>query len=490
MEESSSAQGKMLRGTVFGCCAEALALPTGLLIAALLTRRLSPKGYGLFALATPLVVWIEWAILPIVSHATIKFVSESEEWQEVGTAALRLHLLAGCLGMLVVWLLAAPVATMLNEPALAGYLYLYALDIPLFTLVHAHRSVLVGTGGFNARALASSAHSIAKLLCVALLVECGFSVSGALVGYGASSLVELVVIRLYVRPALLARCGFPLRRFLGYATPLFLSTLSLSICDKLDLFMLKRLSGVVELAGIYGAAQALAVAPSIVSVALAPLLLSSQSRMLSTAQVQQASDVGREVMRAVIWLIPMAAIAAGAAPEIIDWIYGAAFASSAPLFAVLLFGQVARVLLIMATTSLVATGKPRWVFLLSCPLLLLAFMGHLIMIPRLGALGASLVTAAVSALGALGGVAAVWRCLRTLPPAATVVRSLVLAGCAYIAAASWPAPGLLLLVKLPILGLGIVLLLFLLGEFNPADLKLARGMLGWRLTAPHNSPGL
>lgn len=490
MEEMPSAKRKMLSGTVFGFGAEALALPTGILITTLLTRRLSPQGYGLFALATPLVVWIEWAIIPIVSSATIKFVSESEAWTEVGTAALRLHLLAGCLGMLAVWLLAAPMASMLNEPALAGCLYLYALDIPLFTLVHAHRSILVGIGGFNACALASSAHSLAKLLFVALLVECGFSVAGALVGYSGSLLIELVILRFYVRPALFARCGFPLRRFLGYATPLLLSTLSQTMCDKLDLFMLKWLRGAVELAGIYGAAQTLAVAPAIVSIAVAPLLLSSQSRMLSTAQVQQARDIGRQVMRAVLWLMPMAAVVAGAAPEIIGWLYGAAFASSAPLFAVLLFGQVALVMLSMTRASLIAAGKPRWTFLLSCPLPLLALTGHLLMIPRVGALGASLVTTAVSVLGALGGVAAVWHCLRTRPPAATVVRSMLLAGCAYIAAAAWPAPGLLLFVKLPVLGLGVILWLFLLGEFSSADLALAREMLGWRLTAQHGSRGV
>ncbi len=68
----------MLHGTaaIFG--AEALLLPTGLLIVSILTRRLGPAGYGQFALAATLVAWIEWSITAALARPTVKFIGEAK----------------------------------------------------------------------------------------------------------------------------------------------------------------------------------------------------------------------------------------------------------------------------------------------------------------------------------------------------------------------------------------------------------------------------
>src|SRR5574341_2072831 len=122
----------MLTGIILAFLAEALALPTGIVIAALHSRRLGPDGYGLFVLATTLVLWVEWLITSLFASATVKLVSETEDWRSVGTAALRLHALAGCAAALMFWLAASPVAALLNKPALIGPLSMFALDIPVF----------------------------------------------------------------------------------------------------------------------------------------------------------------------------------------------------------------------------------------------------------------------------------------------------------------------------------------------------------------------
>jgi len=71
----------MLEGTFRVFLAEALLLPTGLLTAAFLTRRLGPGGYGLFTLATTVVVWIELNISSVFARATVKFIGEAEDWR-------------------------------------------------------------------------------------------------------------------------------------------------------------------------------------------------------------------------------------------------------------------------------------------------------------------------------------------------------------------------------------------------------------------------
>jgi len=490
MKSSPTPSRHIAEGTIRGLLAEALALPTGILIAALLTRNLGPGDYGLFALATALVLCAEWVIVSLFAGATVKLVSEAEQWRPVGAAALRLYAVAGGGGMLMLWVLASPIARLLNEPALAGLLYLFALDIPVFCLAHAHRGILIGTGGFNQRALASAARSVAKFLFIALPVGMGLSIRGAILGWIGASIVELMILRIYVRPAFLGRCDFPLRAFQSYATPLFLSTLSINLFERLDLFMLQWLGGSAELAGIYGAAQTLSAPPSILSVALAPLLLSSQSRMLHTGQESEAREMGREAMRAMVWLLPLAAIAAGAAPEITAWIYGESFLGAATPFGLLIFAQSALVMRSVIAAGLIAIGKPAWTSALTVPMVPLVIGGHLLLIPRLGPLGAALATTVVSWLSVFAAAFAVRRSLDFLPPTGTLLRSTLLSGLAYTAASWWPATGPFLLVKLPAIGLGVMLLFFFLGEFTARDLELVRELLRRPRTGEEISRGV
>ena len=216
--------------------------------------------------------------------------------------------------------------------------------------------------------------------------------------------------------------------------------------------------------------------------ALSPLLLSTLSRLLYAGDTGLAKEMGRHAMRAVLWLLPVAAMITGAAPEIVQLFFGPLFLPAAPLLAVLIFGAVASVMLSVATSILIADCKPGWTFALAGPLVPLAIIGHLLLIPRLGAIGASLVTTLLAFMSALAAVLAVYRFWRIFPPAGTLARSVLLCVLAYCLAALWPAPGLLLLVKLPAIGVVIVLAFKVLREFNAQEIALARSVLSWRTT--------
>jgi O-antigen/teichoic acid export membrane protein len=51
----------------------------------------------------------------------------------------------------------------------------------------------------------------------------------------------------------------------------------------------------------------------------------------------------------------------------------------------LIFGAVALVMISVAMAIATAAGKPRWTLILTGPLVLLAVIGHLLLIPRFGA---------------------------------------------------------------------------------------------------------
>lgn len=447
---------------------EALLVPVGLLTAAYLSRRFGPEGYGLLTLAFAPVVLLESNVATALSRPAIKLVggAGASGWEGVGAAVLRLYLLTGCALALALLLAAAPLARLMSEPALEGYLRVLALDVPVFCAAQAHRNIVVGLGLFRQRAAASAARWTTRLLLVVLFVYLTGSPAGALWGTVCASLAELAVCRFYVRPALFARAAYPLRSLCGYALPLVASALCLSLHGRLDVIMLKSLGASAAEAGVYGVAQNLALLPTLFSYAFAPALLSTLARALREGDDAGARALARLALRAVVLLLPVAAAAAGAAPEIVAFVFGREFVESGAILRPLIFGALALLMVSVAASVLAAAGRERWTLHVAWPTLACAFAGHALVIPYAGARGAAFVTASTACACALASLALVWRAWGVAPPARTLLRGALVAACAYALAALVPSAGLLLAPKLACVCALSAASLALLGEFG------------------------
>lgn len=469
-----------MTGTIRIFLAEMLILPTGFITAVFLARSLGPVGYGLFALVSRLVIWIEWFSTSGFASTTIKFVGEASDWRPIGAIAIRLHLIVGIGVGVLLWLLSSPLSRMFNEPVMAEYLKLFAIDIPIFSLACANSNILVGTGCFKERARISAARWIARLVLIILFVEMGLSVKGAIMGSIGASVVELVIGWFYVRPSMFLKATFPIRRLLGFGAPLFMSGLSLRIF-RLDLFALKVLGGTAAQAGFYGAAMNLSIPPAIFSTSLSPPLLSTLSRLLSEGDEPKAKEIGLTAMRSIFWLLPFAAMTAGSAHEIICFIFGERYLPASPILAFLIFAAIALLAINISKAILTALGKPGWTFVLTGPMVPLALIGYLILIPWLGGIGAAVVTTSVACLGGLASILAVYRIWRVLPPLKTLLRSAFCSGLALALAILWPVSGIMLILKLLVIIVVIMLTFLLLAEFTASEIALFRSMFRYRL---------
>jgi O-antigen/teichoic acid export membrane protein len=470
---------RMLDGTIRSFLAEALFVPTGLITAAFLTRRLGAQGYGLFTLAGMIVAWLEWGVASLFSRATVKFVSEAEDWQPVAHTVIRLYMMVSGAGGIGLFLLAKPLAAWLNEPVLADLLRLFAIQVPLFGLTQAHRNILIGMGAFRSQSQASASRWIARVLFIVIFVEMGFDVSGAILGSMASVIVEFGVCRLYIRPSFWAMSSFPARSLMAVAAPLFLFAISMRLAERMDLLLLKVLGGTAKDAGIYGAAQNLSLAPGLFAIAFSPVLLSTLNRLTREGNEPAARHLGRQAMRVVLGLLPFTAAIAGAAHELAVLIFGHEFFSTGDLLRLLVFGALAQVMTSIVVAILVAAGRPMLGCGVVAPLVPLSIIAHLLIIPRFGAIGAASVTLAWAVSAATVLTIAVYSQWRIFPPAATIVRSIIIAVMAYLLAAWWPVFGLFVFAKLIAIGILIGAAYFVLGEFNHHELSLARSMLPW-----------
>lgn len=488
MNRISSQPGRhILDGALRVFLAELLLPVTGILTAAFLSRNLGPEGYGQFTLAATLVTWVEWNLASLFSRATIKFVAESSDWRPVGAMVLRLHVFTGCGVAAVLWLLAPPISSLLKEPALALALTLFALDIPLWAMARAHQSILIGLGGFKQRAMMSVGRWTTRLLLIILLVGLGLSVTGAVLGTVGASVIELAIGRWYVRPSWWSRLNDPPQRLWAYSVPLFLSAFALSCFDRLDLYALKALGATTAQAGYFAAAQNVSLIFIVLAGSCSPLLISTLTNVFRTGNGVQAREIGVNALRVIVGLLPVICLIAGAAPEIVNVIFGVEFMPATPILSVLIFASWALVIIAVAAAILTAAEKPGWTMWVAGPLVPLALAGHLLIIPRWGGLGAAWVTTGVASVGALAAVLAVRQIWRSLPLAGTLSRSVLIGGLAYAAAILWPAPGFEVLLKLLVVGSGIPLAFYALGEFAPSEVTFVCSLVGWR-AVPRQAP--
>ncbi len=475
---------RLVRGTATVLLAEALALPTGLVTAGVLTRSLGPHDYGLLTLAATLVSWVQWTITSMLARPTVRFVSHSHDPYGVARSVLGLHAVAGLCGLAVTVVCAAPVARWLGEPALTGYVMLFALDIFVFVLAQAHRNVLIGLGRFTHRAWAGAGRWIARLGLIVALVYAGFGVAGAIWGSIGASLVELAIAQSYVRPRFATKVRIPVRIWIQYAAPLGLGAVMLRLFEKLDIVLLKGLGATAADAGIYGAAQNLSTVPGMFALSFSPLILSSISRARAAGDHDAAIRSARFALRLTVGTAPFLALATACAPELVRFVFGPRFDAAGPILAVLLGGAMALLVISVATAVMTAFERPLWVPAVTIPLVPVALVGHLNLIPRFGATGAAAVTtltAAAAALGALLLLHAVWA---VLPATRTWVRAALTSAVAVWAAHALPVEGPAVLGKLAALSVMIVAAYVMLGEVSRAELA---GLLGDR--RPHDANG-
>jgi O-antigen/teichoic acid export membrane protein len=457
---------RLADGVVLGFAAELLLLPTGLVTAAVLTRVLGPADYGLFSLAATVATWIAWTTTSLLARAAVKFVGEAENWRSAAASVLRWRFGLGVAATLLLLAFADLLARGLNNAELTPYLRVFAFDLLLFNLARAYREVLTGRGRFREVAVVSMVRWTARMVLIVVLVQATRSVMAAVAGSVGATLIELLVARRFQPLSLREPGGIRPAELWSVAAPLMLYGTAMQLFGKIDLLALSALGGTARDAGLYGAAQNLAVPPGLFALALGPLLLATLARLHRSGKDAEARTVARTALRVTYALVPFAALVAATAPDLVRIVFGPSFIAAGALLGPLFAAAVAIATMAVAVAIITAADHQRLVSWLGVGVLGAALVGHVILIPRLGAVGAALVTAAAATVGALASVALVHRTWG-VHAYATLLRAALIACPAYWAAISIAtprAPGLVL--KLALLSCAVVAMFVLSGELS------------------------
>jgi len=467
----------MLQGVMATLLAEGLALPAGLITATVLTRWLGPESYGRFTVIATTLAITEWLLIAILARAVVQFIAQADDWHDVAATAFRVYVAAGLAIGIAFWMLAHPFAAAMNDPLLAGYLRLFAVQIPLFAAGAASRSILAGQARFRQQALAVAAGWCGRAVFITAFVVMGWGIRGAILGSIFGTAAGTAVSLLLVGGAVWGPARFPMRQLLHLAVPTFIAMLSARLLDQIGIWMLQALGDQQAQVGFYGAAMNVLMITGVVAAAVSPVLISGLTAARHSDDEAAVRRLSAGAVRFGLALFPFAAIVAGSAGEIVALLFGPEFAAAAPLVALLIFAAIARANMAVISALLIGLGRAWTAALIAVPLPVLAAVVHARVIPQSGATGAATVTLGFGVLGAILSLVTVAAIGTLDAPVRTALRSALLSGAAYGLAMLVPAGGVLVIVKAAVLSLGVIGGFVLSRELSRAEFDVIRSAL-------------
>jgi len=460
----------MLKGMAHIFSAETLVLPTGMVTAIFLARYLGPAGYGIFALVSQLVIWLEQSSAFGLTDSTIRFVSGTKKWERPANTFLFLYLATGLM-LAAFFQLAAPLLSKLfQDPDMTAFFRLFALDTPFYCLSLGIQYVLAGRHRFRDQAFMSAVYWTSRMILIILFVLGGMGIQGAVLGSITASCIQMIAGCILLRPRIGAGFLKVTKHLMGFIAPLSAAIVFLRLF-RMELFMIKALGASAAFTGYYGAALNLSMTPFLFSKSLSPPLLSICTHLLDDQKTDSARLMARTAIRSLFWLVPLFTGAVSLSPELIRLIFGSHFMPAVPVFQILMPAAYGLMIIRISFTLFVAMGKPGWTFFIAFPMVPLAFTAHLIMIPRIGSIGAAVVTAAFAMLG---GIIALAMCLSVWSlrfPLGTLSKCVGIAVLVHLFCVMWPISGVLIFVKILLVIAISISGLILFREFSAAEIR-------------------
>lgn len=458
--------------------AESLGLPTGIVVVAVLARKLDTTEFGLFSLAFAIVSLAELLVVSLLARAANKAVSVTADWRPVGDAVLVLYTLVAGATCLILVLTAEIMARSMELPALGPALRLFALDLLPFGIARAHRDLLNGTGRFSERANAAATGLVVRMAATVVLVLISPSVSSAILGTIGGTLAEMAYCRHQVKPRFSGWRGLAALPMQAYLLPVFIATGAELALARIDVVFLKWLGTPGDQVGIYGAAQRLSLVPGLYAVAIAAPLLATLGLLVRDGERLAAAELGREALRFGLIVLPIVVLLAATATELAVLILGERYAAAGPILTLLIVAAFARVLVVVGNILLLGADRPRLAAWFAVAAVLAALVGYAVLIPRYGLTGAAATTLGASLFLAVTVCTGAMTAWQTRFPAATLGRSILVGTAGFALARLWTAEGGVVVLKLFLL-VGLVPVGYsLLGEWSKRDLDVVREL--WR----------
>jgi stage V sporulation protein B len=467
------------RGAIYITAAKIWFMVSGYGIAVTLTYLLTTEYYGLYRVVISTVSIINAVIVTSTYQTVSKYVSqEPEKAGSIKWKALGLQVYVGGAATLGFFLLAPVVASLLNDPRLAGWLRLASLITLSYSFYSVYTGYFNGKKRFGIQAGLDITYSTLKLVFIVLLAWLGFGVTGSVSGFALAAGCVLGISAILARGD--NRKGeAPAGQLFKFQSYVLLFTFVLTLLQRVDLMLIKALSSpdatrASENAGYYSAAMDIAnlTYQIVVSVTFVIFPLVSQSTFADD-RARTQGYISNTLRYTLMVMALTATLFSSCAAGILRVIYRETYQAGSPALRIVAFGMLFFGLLYVVTTIISASGQPKVSLLLGVITLVLSTALNALLIPSHGLAGAAAATTVSMLGGTILACAYVWRRFRTLMSITSALRIPGCAGVIYAAALLFsPGSKLMIIAQLIALSVAYVIALIITGELGRSDLRL------------------
>jgi O-antigen/teichoic acid export membrane protein len=451
-------------------------IASGYVVSVILARGLGPGLYGYYGILVSLITRVELITSAGIPGAIAKLIPEHREDATPVEATARALLLGiGFVAFALCWLAAPLVERSFNVPNATHLFRIAALDVPATALYVSYTGILGGHRRFGHLAVAQMVYAASKVLGVLILLKLGMTVGGVLLTNALATMVACAFLLLKFPPSGLRPRPELLRRIGAVAVPMGTYLIAAQVLSNMDLWALQVMwRGSEDVVGRYVAALNISRTLTIIPTVQSGVLFASLAWALAANDI---AGVRRHIQEATRFaLIAAAGALVMLAPDasvIMGTIFSSAYAPGGRFleFQLVAFGVYG--LLDAYAHTLVVSGR-QWLAagILLC-LLPAAWLSNILLIPRVGPVGAAMSLALGLGAGVVIMGAVTWRRFGALVRLPTLLRVVLAAGAALLVSDMLtPVRGGWVVPKIGLVGLVYLAVLVLSRELTAADLGM------------------
>ncbi len=383
------------KGSLYIFCSRIVFFVTGYLLYIILGRFiLSPAQFGTFGVVLGLLAVTNVVLMIGIRQAVSRFVSVKKELaQTIRAKAFKLQLVLSTL-VFIFYLFASPfLAQVFNEPDMVVFIPVAALSVFFQPLLEVLRGYLNGLKRFKEDSLLGVFTRIMRLVLPLTFFAIGLSLFGVFLGIALAALVPLIFgFASSGSSKQENKNNFKTKTLLIFALPVFAFAFTQNFLLQVDIFFVKSLLQASD-AGFYVAAATLAKLPTEIILTITLILFPLVSETTFSKAMQKTRFYITHSFRYLfLFILPISFAISVTAHPLITAIYGGEYSPGSEALSILAFAYIFFTLFSVSATILIASGRPKRIFVIGLFALLLGIVLNYLLVPLYGMPGAAIAT--------------------------------------------------------------------------------------------------
>ncbi|MEE9214372.1 MAG: oligosaccharide flippase family protein [Thermodesulfobacteriota bacterium] len=399
--ENRSTSTSLFSGTIYLMLGQGVFILSGYGAHVYLARVFGPENYGLFGIVISILIWFELAIIRGVPTTVQKFLSKEEDQAyAIKKISLRLQLCFAAFITLILYIFAPAIAEFLKDARLVFFLRLASIDIIIYGIYSVYLGIQNGLGKFEKQSLLTITYSVGKFLAILLLVNWGFSVTGAVIGNILGSCLGLI-LGFFLTRIEKSSGYYDNVKLIKFTVPIVLVFLGSDLLYNIDLWSVKFFLSDAK-TGHYIAAQNIARIPVFLFYALSFTLLPSLSKSINDKNLALTKSYITQATRILLLILtPLTLLVISTSNDLIALLYTDKYQPAADILNILIVGFGFLAFFFTLSSAIIAANKPYWLFGLAATLVLIDVILNVHLVPLLKEAGAAVATTITALLGTI-----------------------------------------------------------------------------------------